>query len=350
MLRSRAVSDAVLLRQLYDHESSTYTYLVADPVTSQAVLIDPVAEQLERDLALVGELGLTLSLVLDTHVHADHVTAAGALRARTGARTGASQRGAPCVDVPLEDGTELTVGELRIEVMATPGHTDDSLCYRLGAQVFTGDTLLIRGCGRADFQNGDARALYRSITGRLFALPATTVVWPGHDYNGRTSSTIGEEQRHNPRLAGKSEDEFVTIMNNLGLPPPRKLAVSVMANRACGMPGLFDAAKAASGGYRDLDPAALHGFAGEVAMVDVREPHEFTGELGHVAGSRLVPLATVLDAAHDWPRDEELVLICRSGNRSGRAAQALAGAGFTRVMNLAGGMLAWNAAGLPVER
>lgn len=340
----------MLLRQLYDHESSTYTYLLADPVSAQAALVDPVAEQLERDLALVRELGLSLALVLDTHVHADHVTAAGALRARTGAKTAASQRGAPCVDVPLEDGARIALGELAIEVLATPGHTDDSLCYRVGEQVFTGDTLLIRGCGRADFQNGDARALYRSITGRLFALPDATVVWPGHDYNGRTSSTIGEERRHNPRLAGKSEDEFVAIMDNLGLPPPKKLASSVMANRACGLAGLFDAARGAPEGYRDLDPAALFAYAGEVALVDVREPHEFTGELGHVTGSRLVPLATVVDAAHAWPRDEELVLICRSGNRSGRAAAALAAAGFTRVMNLAGGMLAWNAAGLPIER
>lgn len=342
----------MILRQLYDHESSTYTYLVADPVTALAALIDPVAEQVERDLALVRELGLTLALVLDTHVHADHVTAAGALRARTGARTAASARGAPCVDVPLAADARLPLGELTIEVLATPGHTDDSLCYRVGDALFTGDTLLIRGCGRADFQNGDARALYRSITGTLFALPPTTVVWPGHDYNGRTSSTIGEEQRHNPRLAGKTEDEFVALMDRLNLPPPRKLDLAVAANRACGAvaPALFAAAETVSGGYRDLAPATLAAYGAPVALVDVREPHEFTGELGHVPGSRLVPLATVLDAARDWPRADELVLICRSGNRSGRAAAALAAAGFTRVMNLAGGMLAWNAAGLPVER
>lgn len=344
----------MIFRQLYDHESSTYTYLIGDEASGQAALIDPVAEQLERDLALVRELGLTLALVLDTHVHADHVTAAGALRTRTGAKTGASQRGAPCVDLPLDGGTRLALGGLEIEVLSTPGHTDDSLCYRLGSSVFTGDTLLIRGCGRADFQNGDAHALYRSITGTLFALPDDTVIWPGHDYNGRTSSTIGEEKRHNPRLANRSEAEFVTIMNNLGLPPPRKLAVSVQANRACGAlgGGLFDGAGArdATSGYRDLQPMALHEYTGPIAMVDVREPHEYSGELGHIAGSRLVPLASVLDAAHDWPRDEELVIICRSGNRSGRAAQALAAAGFTRVMNLVGGMLAWNAAGLPVER
>jgi glyoxylase-like metal-dependent hydrolase (beta-lactamase superfamily II)/rhodanese-related sulfurtransferase len=331
----------MLLRQLYDHESSTYTYLLGDPTTGEAALIDPVAEQLERDLLQVKELGLTLALVLDTHVHADHVTAAGALRARTGARTAASARGAPCVDVPLDGGGRLGVGGVIIDVLATPGHTDDSLCYRVGDNLFTGDTLLIRGCGRADFQNGDARALYQSITGTLFTLPEATVVWPGHDYNGRTSSTIGEEMRHNPRLAGKSEEEFVAIMAALGLPPPKKLAQSVEANRACGT---------VPASYRDIDTAILADLRESVTMIDVREPHEFTGELGHVPGSRLVPLATVLDVSREWPRDEDYVIICRSGNRSGRAAQALAAAGFARVMNLAGGMLAWNAAGLPIER
>lgn len=224
----------MLLRQLYDHESSTYTYLVADPASGQAALIDPVAEQQERDLALIEELDLTLALVLDTHVHADHVTAAGALRARTGARTAASARGAPCVDVPLEDGARLRVGAVELEVIATPGHTDDSLSFLVPGAVFTGDALLIRGCGRADFQNGDPGQLHDSITRVLFALPPETVVYPGHDYKGRTSSTIGEEQRWNPRLAGKSRDEFIALMNQLGLPPPRHLAVAVPANRACG--------------------------------------------------------------------------------------------------------------------
>jgi glyoxylase-like metal-dependent hydrolase (beta-lactamase superfamily II)/rhodanese-related sulfurtransferase len=332
----------MLFRQLYDHASSTYTYVLADPESGKAVIIDPVVEQLERDMALVEELSMVLDLVLDTHVHADHVTAAGALRQRLKARTGASARGAAGLDVPLEDGARVRVGAIAIEVLATPGHTDDSLCFRIGNNLFTGDTLLIRGCGRADFQNGDARALYRSITQKLFTLPDETVVWPAHDYNGRTSSTIGEEKRHNPRLAGKSEDEFVAIMAALGLPPPKKLAQSVEANRACGTVPIV--------GYRDIDASGLAAIRTSVTLIDVREAHEFTGELGHVPGSRLVPLATVLDASHAWPRDHEMVMICRSGNRSGRAAQALAAAGFTRVMNLTGGMLAWNAAGLPIER
>jgi glyoxylase-like metal-dependent hydrolase (beta-lactamase superfamily II) len=153
---------------------------------------------------------------------------------RTGARTAASAAGAPCVDRPLVDGDVVAVGELAIEVMATPGHTDDSLSFRVPGAVFTGDALLIRGCGRADFQNGDPAVLYASITERLFALPDATAVFPGHDYQGRTASTIGEERRWNPRLAGKSQDEFVALMNALGLPPPKKLATAVPANRACG--------------------------------------------------------------------------------------------------------------------
>lgn len=231
-----ALPAGMLLRQLFDRESSTYTYLVADPATGAAALIDPVAEQLERDLALVDELGLRLQWVLDTHVHADHVTAAGRLRERTGARTAASAAGAPCVDRALADGDVIAIGGVELTVLATPGHTDDSLSFRGPGVVFTGDTLLIRGCGRADFQNGDPAALHHSITARLFGLPDDTVVYPGHDYQGRTASTIGEEKRWNPRLAGKTRDEFVALMNQLGLPPPRKLAEAVPANRACGQP------------------------------------------------------------------------------------------------------------------
>ncbi len=225
---------AMFVRQLFDLESSTYTYLVADRAAGVAALIDPVAEQVERDLTIIAELGLTLTHILDTHVHADHVTAAGLLRARTGARTYASAAGAPCVDVGLHDGDEITLGAVTLTARTTPGHTDDSLTFVGPGVACTGDTLLIRGCGRADFQNGDPAVLYASITERLFALPDATVVYPGHDYQGRTASSIGEERRWNPRLAGKSKDEFVVLMNALGLPPPKKLATAVPANRACG--------------------------------------------------------------------------------------------------------------------
>jgi len=227
-------SAPMFLRQLFDAETWTYTYLVADPSSGKAALIDPVLEQVDRDLRLIDELGFELSYVLETHVHADHITGAGALRDRTGANTVAHARGAACIDSHVIDGDKLSLGSVTIEVLGTPGHTDDSLSYRVGDHVFTGDALLIRGSGRADFQNGDPATLFNSITQVLFALPDATTVWPGHDYKGRTCSTIGEEKRHNLRVAGKSVAEFIDIMNNLGLPAPRKLSIAVPANRQCG--------------------------------------------------------------------------------------------------------------------
>lgn len=224
----------MLFRQLFDQESSTYTYLIADESTREAALIDPVLEQVERDHRVVNELGLKLTRVLETHLHADHVTGAGRLRELTGARVVASTLGASCVDQPVKDGEVLALGGLRIQVLATPGHTDDSVSFRVGSKLFTGDTLLIRACGRTDFQNGDPGQLYDSITHKLFTLPDETEVYPGHDYAGLMMSTIGEEKRHNPRLAGRSREEFIELMNNRKLAPPRKLDVAVPANRVCG--------------------------------------------------------------------------------------------------------------------
>lgn len=224
----------MLFRQLFDTATSTYTYLLADEASGQAALIDPVFEQVERDLKLIEQLGFELKYVLDTHVHADHITAAGALRKRTGAQTVAGPLGAKCTDIKLAHGESLHLGELDIEILHTPGHTDDSVSYRVGANVFTGDALFIRGTGRTDFQNGSAAALYDSITKVLFALPADSLVWPGHDYHGMTMSTIAEEREHNPRVAGKTREEFITLMENLALPMPKRLNIAVPANRVCG--------------------------------------------------------------------------------------------------------------------
>ena len=225
----------MLFRQLFDSESSTYTYLIADEATGAAALIDPVREQLERDLRLIRELGLTLCYALDTHVHADHITAAGDLRERTAAQTvSCVTGGADCASVHLGHGGELRIGGLLLKALATPGHTDDSLSFLCEDLVFTGDALLIRGCGRTDFQNGSPGQLYDSVTQVLFALPDRTRVYPAHDYSGQTMTTIAEERRYNPRLAGKSREEFIALMNNLRLAPPKKLHVAVPANRACG--------------------------------------------------------------------------------------------------------------------
>ena len=226
------------LRQLFDRETCTFTYLVhAAPNAAgvrEALIVDPVRDHLERDTKLVEELGLKLVRVIDTHVHADHITAADTLRLRTGALTTSGPKGAPCASTVVRDGMRIPFANTEIRVIATPGHTDDSMCYALDSWLFTGDTLLVRGCGRTDFQNGSAANLYESVTQKLFALPDETIVLPGHDYNGHTQSTIGEEKKYNARLAGKTRDEFVALMGALTLPKPAKLDEAVPANRACG--------------------------------------------------------------------------------------------------------------------
>jgi sulfur dioxygenase len=228
----------MFFRQLFDPVTSTYTYLLADAQTGDAVLIDPVLEQLERDVGLVRELGFTLRFACDTHVHADHVSALGALRKELGAKTVmCAKAGALCPDFLAAAGDRFSFGAHRLEVLETPGHTDGCVSYVTGdrSMVFTGDALLIRGCGRTDFQQGDAALLYRSVHGQLFALPDETFVYPGHDYKGRTRTTVGEEKRFNPRLGGgRSEAEFIAIMNALNLPKPAQMDRAVPANLSCG--------------------------------------------------------------------------------------------------------------------
>ena len=225
----------MLFRQLFDAESSTYTYLVADEAARKAVLIDPVAGGLDAYLRLLGELNLTLVYAVDTHVHADHVTALGMLRERTGCATvlGAGAEVA-CVTQTLRDGESLHFGALSLRAIATPGHTIESFSFAMEDRVFTGDTLLIRGTGRTDFQNGDAYAQYESLFHKLLKLPDETLVYPGHDYKGWTVSTIGEEKAHNPRLQVASAEAYAALMNGLHLPTPRLMDVAVPANRACG--------------------------------------------------------------------------------------------------------------------
>lgn len=226
----------MLFRQLFDLGTSTYTYLIGDPIAQEAVLVDPVVEQVERDLRLLRELGLTLRYCLETHVHADHVTGTGRLRELTGC-LGIVPEGAqvPCADRFIRDGERIWVGNVSIEAIGTPGHTDSHMAYLVNHdRVLTGDGLLIRGCGRTDFQGGNAGALYDAITQRLFTLPEETWVYPGHDYRGLTVSTIGEEKCWNPRLAGHDRDAFTDIMANLNLADPKKMAEALPANQQCG--------------------------------------------------------------------------------------------------------------------
>ncbi|TXH51925.1 MAG: MBL fold metallo-hydrolase [Cellvibrionales bacterium] len=229
----------MIFRQLFDATSSTYTYLLADSASREALLIDPVLEQVPAYLQLLQELDLQLVLALDTHVHADHITALGRLREATGCLSMMGQEAqADCASARFTHGQSLAIGQLQLQAIYTPGHTDDSYSFYLasGGMVFTGDTLLIRGTGRTDFQNGDAAQQYQSLFGKLLSLPPETVVYPAHDYKGWTSSTIAEERAHNPRLQVTSQADYVTLMSNLKLPNPRLMDVAVPANRACGMP------------------------------------------------------------------------------------------------------------------
>ncbi|MBL4774757.1 MAG: MBL fold metallo-hydrolase [Mariprofundus sp.] len=224
----------MIFRQLFDQETSTYTYLLADKLSKEAVLIDPVIENIERDVTLLKELGLKLKYAIDTHVHADHVTATGELRDRTGCETGISKKGdVKCSNMHLHEGAVLHFGAFHIDVLETPGHTDGCLSFVCDKRVFTGDALLIRGCGRTDLQQGDTSILYASITTKLYTLPDETQVFPGHDYHGLTVSSIGEEKQYNPRLI-LGEDGFVAFMQQLELDDPKKIHEAVPANLACG--------------------------------------------------------------------------------------------------------------------
>lgn len=226
----------MLIRQLFDHQTFTYTYLVAADYNKEAIIIDPVISKTEQYIKFIKELGLTLKYVFDTHVHADHITAAGKLREVTGCTTILGvETGARCVNQTITDQEKIIIEDLEFMAIKTPGHTQDSYCLYTNGMVFTGDTLFIRGTGRTDFQAGNPEEQYDSIVRKLFTLPENTIVYPGHDYNGNTSSTIYEEKNFNPRLAGKNREEFVAIMNNLDLPNPKLMDVAVPANLKCGL-------------------------------------------------------------------------------------------------------------------
>ena len=355
----------MLFRQLFDRETCTYTYLLADEASREAVLIDPVRELVDRDAALLDELGLELKYTLETHVHADHITGSGLLREKRGSKSVLSHKGgAPCVDMTVSDGDRIEFGGHSIEVRETPGHTEACVSYYVpeGGMVFTGDTLFIRGCGRTDFQEGDARTLYSSVHDKIFSLPDSTRVFPGHDYKGRTESTVAEEKSFNPRLGGgKSVDEFVGIMDNLNLALPKKIDVAVPANQRCGL--LMEATEEekitvrgwapvvrSMDGIPEVNVAWSAGILEEgYRFVDVRGPDEFRGPLGHVPNSSNIPLTTVAAAAKEWDPMEPVVLVCRSGGRSATAAALLESMGFAKVASMAGGMVVWNQAGLAVE-
>lgn len=336
--------------QLFDQNSSTYTYVLFDPTSREALIIDPVDEQIERDLATLREYGLNLVWTVETHAHADHITSAWRLAELAGARTAAPAGcGIGTAGVQLQQGDTLRFGAQSVQALATPGHTAGSMSYfwqaESGGHVFTGDTLLINGCGRTDFQSGSARDLYRSLTQVLFALPDATTVWPGHDYQSRTHSTIGQEKAGNARVAGKSEAEFVATMQALDLPKPRRIDEAVPANLSSGMRHDVDGAllmqpRPSQAGYAgDVSPQLAWQWvqAGEAVLLDVRTDAEREW-VGFVPGA--IPAAwkqwpgMVLTSSFDdvvretGGNGSKLLMLCRSGVRSIAAAKRATELGF----------------------
>ena len=227
----------MIFYQLIETETSTYTYLIADEITKEAVAIDTVIENVNRDLLLISEMGLKLKYIIDTHLHADHITGSGELRKRTGAKTAISRKAhVPCIDIALKDGDKISFGKYTLQALETPGHTNSCMSFLIDGIIFTGDLLLIRGTGRTDFQQGDAKKMYESITEKIFSLPSNTKIYPGHDYKGFTYSTVEWEKKFNSRIgANRSLAEFVQIMSELKLAPPKKIDVAVPANLQCGI-------------------------------------------------------------------------------------------------------------------
>jgi sulfur dioxygenase len=345
----------VIFRQLFDSTSGTYTYLLASRHGGEALIIDPVLERVDRYLQLVRELDLKLVKAVDTHLHADHVTGLGALRDRTHCITVMGEQShADVVSMRVTEGDRIAIEGVSLDVLYTPGHTDDSYSFLLADRVFTGDTLLIRGTGRTDFQNGDPRAQYNSIFNKLMKLPDDTLVYPAHDYKGETVSTIGEEKFFNPRLKVKSVDEYADLMNNLKLPNPKMMDVAVPANMQVGLRQEDIARK----GWvlSAAEAITLCGRPG-VAMIDLREQTE-RDKHGVIPGSLHTAYADLSNNVRAGGMLHELaaatgkrvVFYCAFGERSAMAVQAAQDAGLTSACHIEGGINAWKKADGPLAR
>src|SRR5215475_10817272 len=346
---ARGGARPMIFRQLFDSVSGTYSYLLASRRGGEALIIDPVLEKVDRYLQLVKELDLKLVKAVDTHIHADHITGLGALRDRTHCITVMGEHArVDVVSMRVTEGDTLTIEGVALDVLYTPGHTDDSYSYLMGDRVFTGDTLLIRGTGRTDFQNGSARAEYDSIFNRLMKLPEDTLVYPAHDYKGDTVSTIGEEKRHNPRLQVRSVDEYVELMAN-----PKMMDVAVPANMHVGL-HQEDLAKQG----RSL--TALEAIASlgkpDILLVDLREIGE-RAKHGTLAGALHAPYPTIDENLKPGGMLREvaaatgrrIVFFCAFGERSAMAVNAAKDAGLLNAAHIAGGIDAWKKAGGPVQ-
>jgi glyoxylase-like metal-dependent hydrolase (beta-lactamase superfamily II)/rhodanese-related sulfurtransferase len=343
----------MIFRQLFDSVSGTYSYLLASRAGGEALIIDPVLDKVDQYLRVAHELDLRLVKAVDTHLHADHITGLGALRDRTRCITVmGEQTKADVVSMRLAEGDKLTVEGISLDVLYTPGHTDDSYSFLMGDRVFTGDTLLIRGTGRTDFQNGDPRMQYDSLFGKLLRLPDETLVYPAHDYKGETVSTIGEEKRFNPRLQVKSIDEYVALMNNLNLPNPKMMDVAVPANMHVGL----HQDEIAKRGW-SIDAASAIGIVRQpdVALIDLREKRE-REKNGVIPGSLHAPYGELqeniapgglIHALADTS-GKRIVFYCAFGERSAMAVQAAQDAGIASARHIEGGIAAWKKAGGPL--
>jgi sulfur dioxygenase len=344
----------MIFRQLFDGTSGTYTYLLASRHGGEALIIDPVLERVDRYLQLVRELDLRLVKAVDTHLHADHVTGLGELRDRTRCITVMGEHGrADVVSMRVAEGDRIEIEGLRLDVLYTPGHTDDSYSFLLSDRVFTGDTLLIRGTGRTDFQNGDPRAQYDSIFNKLMKLPDETLVYPAHDYKGETVSTVGEEKFFNPRLKVKSVDEYVDLMNNLKLPNPKMMDVAVPANMHV---GLRQQDIARRGWALSVADAIALCSRADVVLVDLREKSE-RDKHGIVPGSLHAPYADLQanvgagGMLHELAAatGKRVVFYCAFGERSAMAVQAAQDAGLKFACHIEGGIAAWKNANGPLS-
>ncbi|KJC39091.1 hydrolase glyoxylase [Bradyrhizobium sp. LTSP885] len=345
----------MIFRQLFDSVSGTYSYLLASRAGGEALILDPVLEKADRYCKLLQELDLRLVKAVDTHLHADHVTGLAELRDRTQCITiMGEQSKADVVSMRVADGDRVTIEGLCLEAMYTPGHTDDSYSYLMGDRVFTGDTLLIRGTGRTDFQNGSARAQYDSIFNRLLKLPEETMVFPAHDYKGDTVSTIGEEKRYNPRLQVKSIDDYVELMDNLNLPNPKLMDVVLPANMHV---GLHQDELAREGLALSACDAIASLGRPDILLVDLRESGERTKH-GMLPGALHAPYPAICDNLRPGGMLREVaaatgrrvVFFCAFGERSAMAVAAAKKAGLANTAHIEGGVDAWKKAGGPVVR
>ncbi|MEB3307246.1 MAG: rhodanese-like domain-containing protein [Cyanobacteriota bacterium] len=359
LLAAAAGGGSLLLRQLFDASTGTFTYLLADVASGQGVLIDPVFEQHARDFSLIQELQIELVASLDTHAHADHVTGSWLMHQASGCQIGLAARvGAENVSRPLEHGDGVTFGSRHLEVRSTPGHTDGCVTFVLDDQTmaFTGDALLVRGCGRCDFQQGNAHTLFRSITEQILSLPESCLLYPGHDYTGRMVSSVAEEKRYNARLGGLADErDFVGHMENMKLPHPHKIAEALPGNMRSGKPrqqapaATWAPLQRSYAGLPELPVEWVNQHGGELTLVDVRSSEEFHGPDGRIPGSVLMPLPELESRRHTIPTGRPVVVVCHSGSRSALATQQLLKAGLERVANLRGGIRAWQAEGYPLE-